>query len=174
MMARTGQAKPSHLGPPYHYHETGDGPDQNTTDSTIDDDLHRHGYAIGLNQAVDTGPGWGADHDHEMPVQVQRPLNIRPGLGEKNNELKRELQDMCELVIRLASNFHGSARFYGHTGHSGPSWRKCKSWICRDALRRVEGLADYMLPKNPHALRQYRANLKRLQKAIHSKPPELD
>ncbi len=94
------------------------------------------------------------------------------GIGKsgENLELKRELQNMCELVIRLANDLHSSARFHNNPNHSGPSWRKCKSWICNDARFRVESLAHFMLPNNPHALRQYRANLKRLQKAIKSEP----
>jgi hypothetical protein len=104
-----------------------------------------------------------------------RPMMIKgPGLGEKNNELKAELQNMVELVIRVTNELHSSARFHSDPRHSGPRWRQCHNWVCQDALKRIQGLADYMLPNNPYALRQYRANLRRLQKAIRSAPPDLD
>jgi hypothetical protein len=163
----TQPAKTSPLGMGYHYHETGDGPDVNTTDSAIDDGPHDHGFAVGPNEAIPTGKGTGPGHSHSLKT---KGLNIRPGLGDKVNELRGRLAASAKLVSSLAAELHSSALFHNNANHSAASWRKCKSWICNDAREFIDKLTTEIpeLQYNPHALRQYRANVRRLQKAIQT------
>jgi Asp-tRNA(Asn)/Glu-tRNA(Gln) amidotransferase B subunit len=98
-----------------------------------------------------------------------------PGLGEKVNELRDHLKASIKLVSSLAAELHSSARFHNNSNHDTTSWKKCKSWLCNDARHFIEQLETEIpeLKHNPHALRQYRTNLRKLQKAIKSAPPDL-
>ncbi len=73
----TQPAKSSPLGESYHYHETGDGPDFNTTDSVIDNGLHDHGLATGIATAVDTSKATGKSHKHRIPAGWRPGPNVR-------------------------------------------------------------------------------------------------
>lgn len=167
----TGPAKPSPLGEPYHYHETGDGPELNTTDSTIDAGPHAHDIATGPNQAVDTGKGTGPGHEHTLPGVINgRAVITGIGNGGKVLVLRDHLRASAKLIESLAAELHSSARFHGNSNHDTPTYRKCKSWRCVAAIKFVASLYTEIpeLRHNPHALAQYRRNLKRVQKAIQT------
>ena len=172
----TRPAKLSPLGPPYHYHETGDGPDFNTTDSVpTRDHLHDHGFATGPNQSIATGKASGPHHIHELDLGVHRPgrkpMITGIGKGGENLILKDHIREAAKLLSSLISELHSSAMFHRNSNHDTPTWKKCKSWHCSDVRKMLDDLGELAPVQNPHALRQYRANLKRLQKAIKSEPP---
>lgn len=93
-----------------------------------------------------------------------------PGLGDKVNELRGHLRTSAKLISSLAAELHSSARFHGNSNHDTPSWQKCKSWLCNDARQFITQMTAEIpeLRHNPHALRQYKTNLRKLQKAIQT------
>lgn len=107
-------------------------------------------------------------------MQTKQTAIKGPGLGEKNNELKEHLRQAAKLIEKLAAELHSSARFHNNRYHDTPSWQKCKDWHCTDARKFIEDMTAEIpeLKHNPFALRQYRANLRKLQKAIRQAPEE--
>lgn len=94
-----------------------------------------------------------------------------PGLGEKNNELKKLIVEAIKQVIRATNEMHLSARFHNDLRHDGRSWRRCKSWACADTVAYVARITElYPLNHNPHALREYRKGLRKLQRTIKATP----
>lgn len=169
---RTSKAKPSPLGEPYHYHETGYGSDINTTDSAIDDGPHDHGFATGLGTSLPTTKNHGSEHDHYIDLPARKAIT-GIGNGGKVLVLQDQMRAAAKLISSLTSELHNSAVYHGNKNHDGTSFRKCKSWHCADARKMLDELGTLAPTRNPFALRGYRQRLQRLQKAIKTSAPDL-
>jgi hypothetical protein len=103
-------------------------------------------------------------------MEHSRAKILGPGLGEKVNDLRASLKASLEMVRHLAVELHSSAMFNGNSNHTTRSYRTCKSWICIDARRMIDNMTSEIpeLRHNPYALRQYRKNLRELQRKIRT------
>ena len=94
-----------------------------------------------------------------------------PGLGEKVNELRGVIKEVLRVNASLATELHGHSRFWhdNRTNHTGRTFRKCDDYHCREAVK-LENQYKDLSPVNPYRYGRYRANLRKLQKAIKSTP----